>query len=585
MQFPNPPSAINGHYRIVRSPSRIKEKDVIKSGQGVPDELGPSIARKLTSKRSMRKHSISVVKMLEDALGTPVATDLEDPADDSDTNTIPTSDTGKDSGSLGDVTLILPRRRSSRNISAILLQQQLQQPSQHPKSDSPTTPPSPNKVPSIKSTASSHRSPVSPPLAGPPPTTPLPSPPALKDSSSNFLSSLPTIPSLNSLPSRRSSALVQKPLLLPARPRAQTISAVPAPATNLRAIPNSTSSRSLNSSQNNSPRQSRVRLEDKIVIDDDKANKENKRKPTYEELESLLEESQNQYNTLTAYLKTVSEKLEREKAAVKEEVEIWKKEADSWRREAKTRASELKKRDVEIDGLKWLILHPMPNPADRNREDYEDDDVSTEASSLATFAEQSEERVSIDPPVQLETARKRSMTLHDFRPRPQKFRRLKSSGSLRGFSTTDSSGVTTGLGLHIPVPDMPCTKYTLGPLASVSTSSSTTSSTSSLAVPGLSATNTASSGLSAIPESPLSLDPIDSAVDAEKQRIKEERRSSRISRRTSGSSIVSLTSMAASAAYTNNLKIGRGQSIEQVLDTTPPNMDEVRERLRPFGGN
>lgn len=313
---------------------------------------------------------------------------------------------------------------------------------------------------------------------------------------------------------------------------------------------------------------------------DDKSNKENKHKPTYDELELALAESQGQYATLTAYLKTVSEKLEREKAAAREEAEMWQKEADLWRHEAKSRSAEVKKRDVEIEGLKWLILHPMP-PADRSRDEQDDDDASTEAGSLAPsvmFSNDSGSIADADASKRPETSRKRSMTIHDFRSSPQKSLRLKSTTNLQASSFNNS---TTGLGLDYAIPDVPYTKWTLE--SALSTPSSAASSTSSLAVPGLTATNTVSSGLSAIPESP-SRRPLDAPpeAEAEKQRDREGRRSSQILRRVSGSSLVSSASIS-SQAYANDLRTGRGPSIEQVLDHAPPNMDEVLEKLRPFG--
>jgi hypothetical protein len=305
------------------------------------------------------------------------------------------------------------------------------------------------------------------------------------------------------------------------------------------------------------------------------SNKENKHKPTYEELEATLTESQGQYATLTAYLKTVSEKLEREKAAAKEDAEMWQKEADLWRHEAKLRSAEVKKRDIEIEGLKWLILHPMP-PADKSRDEQDDDDASTEAGSLAPsvmFSIDSGSIADADTSMRHEASRKRSMTIHDFRSSPQKLRWPKSTNHLQVSFSNNSS--TTGLGLDY-IPDVPYTKWTLEP--GISSSSSATSSTSSLAVPGLTATNTVSSGLSAIPESPPQR-PVDAAVETEQQRDREERRSSRVLRRVSASSLVP----SASKAYVNNLKTGRGPSIEQVLDNAPPNMEEVLEKLRPFG--
>ena len=272
----------------------------------------------------------------------------------------------------------------------------------------------------------------------------------------------------------------------------------------------------------------------------------------------------------------MSEKLEREKATARENAEMWKKEADMWKHEAKSRSGDVKKRDVEIEGLKWLILHQMP-PADKDKDEQDDDDASTEAGSLAPsvmFSSDSGSVADADGPLTFETSRKRSMTIHDFRSSPHKSRRPKVITNLQMSSSNNS---TTGLGLDFPLPNVPYT------LESGISGSSATSSTSSLLVPGLSPTNTMSSGLSAILESP-SQHPLndDTDVEVQKPREREERLPPRIIRSVSSSSLVSSTAMA-SHTYASNMKTGRGPSIEQVLNHAPPNMEEVLEKLRPFG--
>lgn len=362
------------------------------------------------------------------------------------------------------------------------------------------------------------------------------------------------------------------------RPRAQTISAVPATNSNLHTIVNSTSPRTPTST-NISPislRHPRARPEDKAIGESiTKSNKENRRKLTYEELETKFIEVSAQYATLTVFHKAISDKIESERDAAQKDAEKWRKEADLWKQEAKRRNEDLKDRAKEVDGLKWLILHPIPPRAQPDL-----DDASTDTGSLAeslAFSvtqpeDEAETAIVIDPPT-----RKRSMTIHDFRPTTPKFRRPKSNSSIQASSSSISM---TGLGLDYPIPDVPYTKYILGS----STASSAASSTSSLAVPGLTAANTASSsGLSAIPELPSTpRQSSDIADDVDKQRDKVERRSSRISRRISGSSLVTPQSAVASQAYASNLKTGRGPSIEQVLDHAPPNMDDVLEKLRSF---
>lgn len=90
----------------------------------------------------------------------------------------------------------------------------------------------------------------------------------------------------------------------------------------------------------------------------------------------------------------------------------------------------------------------------------------------------------------------------------------------------------------------------------------------------LSVSNTASSGLSVIPEVTPVIE-----KDGERAVAKDERRASRILKRLSTTS---------QAAYAANLKLGMSPSIEQVLDRTkeiePSGMDDVLRKLRAFSG-
>ncbi|KAF7799665.1 hypothetical protein EIP86_010905 [Pleurotus ostreatoroseus] len=95
----------------------------------------------------------------------------------------------------------------------------------------------------------------------------------------------------------------------------------------------------------------------------------------------------------------------------------------------------------------------------------------------------------------------------------------------------------------------------------------------SVSLPSLTATNTASSSLSVIPEVTSSV------IEHDGERaLKEERRASRMLKRISASS-------PAQASYATNLKIGMSPSIEQVLDRVDGGMDDVLKKLRAFGGS
>lgn len=332
-----------------------------------------------------------------------------------------------------------------------------------------------------------------------------------------------------------------------------------------------------------------------MPVPEDKANKENKRKLTYEELELALAESQQQYVTLTAYLRTVSEKLEREKALQAEQIEMfriaadnWQKESDMWRREAKARSVVAKKRELEIEGLKWLILHPIP-PMNKSKEQPDDDTASTETASIApSIMHSNDSGVITEDAANKPTkgCRKRSTTISDFRPSSPKIRRPASTTNLSPSSSANGklTGLGLGFGSDCSLSDVPYTKYVPDP--TMSTSSSAASSTLSLITPPLTASNTVSSvssGLSAIPESPSADSHSGPIADIEPG--KDEKRLSRATHRTSSSSIASPLPAVASIAYANNLNTARGPSIEQVLESAPPSMEEYLEKLRPFGNS
>lgn len=574
-----------------------KQGNEVESRSSGSDESRTSLKQSNSTpriKRHTRIHSVSAVKALEDALGTEIAMDDLDSDDGSDTNTIPSSevpaDPPKASISSENLIVVPPRRLSSLHMADFLKeqeeQQQLSEQRDHSLHPSPSLQPPPSqqqqlsefgtlparpapisRTPSNRSIASIHSKAGPPPTV--PPSSPLPPPPPPKSgiSLSPSLSYLPSIPSINSLPSRRSSALLRLREVDVPRPRAQTISSSVPAQNKLRILTGSASSRSLTSSINSSPRQSMIRSAGEAIIED-RTNKENRPKATYEELERRLAEVQTDYNVLNEYLETVE--MERDNA--KREADKFRKDAEKWKHEAKSQSAELKDSRLEMEGYKLLIHSRFQSSSPKP--DFDGDDESTDAGSLApslAFGIQHPEENGSSGAVDL-PSRKRSMTIHDFRPSPGQPYRRGSIVNLRP-SVTNSSSM--GLGFDYPRRDPTYTEYDSGPPTTAS------SSTSSLAMPpGLTAANTASSGLSAIPESSSPRSSLDKAVETPK----EEQPTPRTPHRASHSSLISSQSTIASQSYASNLKSGRGPSIEQLLDRPPPNMNDVMEKLQSLEG-
>ena len=293
---------------------------------------------------------------------------------------------------------------------------------------------------------------------------------------------------------------------------------------------------------------------------EDQNNKENRPKATYEELERRLIEVQTDYNVLNEYLETIE--MERDKA--KRKVEKLRKEVEKWKHEAKSRSAELRESRLEMEGYKLLIHSRFQSSSPRP--DFAGDDESTAVGSLASsfvFGIHPEENGSsgaVDLP-----SRKRSLTIHDFRPSPGQPYCLGSISNLipsvTNSSNVDSSFCYTGR-------DSPYIAHNSG---SPTTASSSMSSLTM--APGLTATSTASSGLSAIPESSSPRTSLDTPVEIPKEE-----------RRTSRSSLTSSQSAIASQAYSLNLKSSRGHSIDQLLDRPPPNIHDVMEKLQSSDG-
>ncbi|CAL1709854.1 unnamed protein product [Somion occarium] len=156
-------------------------------------------------------------------------------------------------------------------------------------------------------------------------------------------------------------------------------------------------------------------------------------------------------------------------------------------------------------------------------------------------------------------------------PAPSSTSAYNSSNSLAG----------TGLGIQVDYPSIPSLAE------SGYTKSSSGSSAMTMPSMTLTATNTTSSSLSAIPESPRRIPPdaTDSMIIDMERREKEERRASRALKRISASSTSSSLGLMAVTAYNHNLKIGQSPSIDQVLDSPEMDIDDVMRKLRAFGGH
>ena len=335
---------------------------------------------------------------------------------------------------------------------------------------------------------------------------------------------------------------------------------------------------------------------------------------TVEQLREALAAQSAKYQRLSSYLLNLSERHAVEKSELMRRIETLEKEA--------------RKREREITGLRWLVMNSgsgngvagkekesqspaKPSPVTKLRERIRSQSVSNGQGShkggrkmgtpperaLSTDshgdAESMEEGL-------LEMQQSVSDLIAPLQPSPApadavaspvvgRMRRSHTwslSGAFNGQSapaaqqkrprrTSSPTLPGTASGLGISVSDLPSIPSL--PDSELGHDSPMTSpSETAVSIPSLATTNTASSGLSAIPEAPPTPVRATMEVDAPKVHEQDRRRSKRESalmssqriprHHVSNASISSSSSASASGAYASNLKIGASPSIGQVLD-------------------
>ncbi|KAF9224970.1 hypothetical protein BS17DRAFT_59237 [Gyrodon lividus] len=253
---------------------------------------------------------------------------------------------------------------------------------------------------------------------------------------------------------------------------------------------------------------------------------------TADELRDALVLQRKKYSQLQEYVVTVTKRYEDDRTALTKTIE--KLERD------------VRKKMREIEGLRWLVIH---NGAVGDI----DAAANLARSSLSTQDHLDGTGGQVASPSSL----KRSMTL------PQA--PVAKDRQQDGLSSHHSMPGQQGLGIHFLHTRQSSSTLEV-PFEAVT--SSATSSQTSLSLPAL--TPPTSSPLSAIPEQPCNIS------RAERQRAKEERRATRALRRISASSVSTLSS---GANLTTHL------STPDHSFAPKQSMDEVLEKLRPFGNN
>lgn len=300
---------------------------------------------------------------------------------------------------------------------------------------------------------------------------------------------------------------------------------------------------------------------------------------------------------------------------------------------------DMRKKDREIRGLRWLVLHAadqngdtthdasrlasLSNTQRRKRSESQASGFSLSSSttshavdvaqnSLAAYSPRSsteeglyEVQASISdlfsytdsppalpelkPSPSFKTRSKRSNTLPSKSPHAAGLKALAAVKQARRTSSpvlptlsgsplpaSRSSKTTASTGLGIDYPSIP----SLSDAASRGSINSTGSS--AMTMPSLTATNTTSSSLSAIPESPnrdIEMNRNPSADQDKARRDIDERQGPRALKPLSG------TPSSSSLAYHNNLKLGESPSISSILDSPETDsFDDVLRKLRSFGG-
>ncbi|KIJ64748.1 hypothetical protein HYDPIDRAFT_28112 [Hydnomerulius pinastri MD-312] len=250
-----------------------------------------------------------------------------------------------------------------------------------------------------------------------------------------------------------------------------------------------------------------------------------------DDLRDALTLQRKKYAQLQEYVVTITKRYEDDRVALTKTIE--KLERD------------IRKKTKEIEGLRWLVIH--------NGGVGDIDAAANLARSSLSTQDDGHEAARLSSPSSL----KRSKTL------PQGL--LSKEGPYDGFSSSQFMPGQKGLGINIlhtressSTLEIPSSDYTV--------TSSATSSQSSLSLPALTPSTTTS--LSAIPEQPSDI------PRGERQNTKEERRATRALRRISASSISTLSSGINLATHP--------PSPDHSFDPKQ-SMDEVLERLRPFG--
>ena len=296
---------------------------------------------------------------------------------------------------------------------------------------------------------------------------------------------------------------------------------------------------------------------------------------------------------------------------------------------------EMHKKDREIKGLRYLVLHASDQNGDatndpnraaslvdterRNRSESKASDFSLSSSTshyvdaaqnlLAANSPRSsteeglyEVQASISdllsynesppilpettPPLNLKIRSKRANTLPGKSPHVAQLKALAAVKQARRTSSpvlpangnlapASNSSKVTGLGIDYPsIPSLS---------ESASHGSMRSTNSSVLTAPSLTATNTTSSSLSAIPESPNRDIEMNGDVGQDKTRRDiEERQASRV--QVTSTKRLSGTPTHPAIAYHNNLKLGESPSIGQLLDNPETDlMEDVLRKLRSFG--
>ncbi|KAF8211597.1 hypothetical protein K438DRAFT_1807577 [Mycena galopus ATCC 62051] len=407
----------------------------------------------------------------------------------------------------------------------------------------------------------------------------------------------PTNPPSSALPVTPPSPGTVNGSPIPSRQRAQTLSSIPgspitsspAPTSSLSSLPSRRITKSIGegSARAGSPLAKKVaESSGKENFDMDKASPD--------QLRQALKLRNQQFDELASYLLKITEAHVAEKQALLKKVASLEHEAGRLKNEVK--------------GLTWLVTNgtrpgsggnvgelsdmaskstsalELTDPSDGELSSFGPynaaEDSGAESNMTASGAEDSTRNSGPESTWGSGTSGGESSSSSVAR-RVKRNHTLTSSfyrSSFKNAQPEARSGITA---TTLPYRSSPSTKRSS--VSSFGTGTSSSSSSSSLSLGTLTPATTVTS-LGAIPETaapaPKSQDPVVAAaiLATENQRIKEERRASRVSNRLSAPSV---TAPSASTAYSANLKRGRPPSIAQVLAQSPK-MEHGRDKLRLY---